>query len=85
MVCVFIMQLLIIACMHVCILCAVSVMIFQTFSCQDVGSHGQEDSYMTADYRVSCDSERYAFAYWWALAMVFVYPLGESCCSAYSV
>lgn len=68
--------------MHTYNLCimftAVSVMIFQTFSCQDVGSHEQEDSYMTADYRVSCDSERYAFAFWWAFAMVFVYPLGES-------
>ena len=31
---------------------------------------------MTADYSVSCTSERYSFAFWWAVAMVFVYPLG---------
>jgi hypothetical protein len=26
---------------------------------------------------VSCDSERYLFAFWWAVAMVFVYPVGK--------
>ena len=51
-------------------------MIFQTFSCHDVGSQEQEELYMTADYRVSCDSERYSFAFWWAFAMVFLYPIG---------
>jgi hypothetical protein len=55
----------------------VSVTIFQVFSCHNVGSHDQEDSYMAADHRVSCDSERYLFAFWWAIAMVFVYPVGK--------
>jgi hypothetical protein len=55
----------------------VSVMIFQTFSCHDVGAIDQDMSYMTADYSVSCASDRYAFAFWWAFAMVFVYPIGE--------
>lgn len=54
-----------------------SVTIFQVFSCHNVGSHDQEDSYMAADHRVSCDSERYLFAFWWAIAMVFVYPVGK--------
>ena len=54
----------------------VSVKIFQTFSCHDVGSQDEKEEYMTADYSVSCDSERYSFAFWWAVAMVFVYPLG---------
>jgi hypothetical protein len=60
-------------------LCAhsVSVTIFQTFSCHDVGSHDEEEEYMTADYSVSCASERYSFAFWWAVAMVFVYPIGR--------
>ena len=58
-------------------LCTVSVTIFQTFSCQNVGSYdSEEDEYMKADYSISCDSERYDFAYWWAVAMTFVYPLG---------
>ena len=55
----------------------VSVLIFQTFSCHDVGSHDEKEEYMTADYSVSCDSERYSFAFWWAVVMVFVYPLGK--------
>lgn len=54
-----------------------SVLIFQTFSCHDVGSHENADAYMVADHRVSCDSERYTFAFWWAVAMVLVYPVGE--------
>jgi len=53
------------------------VTIFQTFSCHDVGSQDEEEEYMTADYSVSCASERYAFAFWWAVAMVFVYPIGR--------
>jgi hypothetical protein len=31
---------------------------------------------MTADYSVSCDSEKYQFGYIWAVVMVFVYPIG---------
>jgi hypothetical protein len=55
----------------------VSVTIFQTFSCHDVGSQqDQEQAFMAADYSVSCDSERYSFAFWWAFAMIFVYPIG---------
>jgi hypothetical protein len=60
------------ACIH-----SVSVTIFQTFSCHDVGSQDEEEEYMTADYSVSCASERYSFAFWWAVAMVFVYPIGR--------
>jgi hypothetical protein len=56
---------------------SVSVTIFQTFSCHDVGSQDEEEEYMTADYSVSCASERYSFAFWWAVAMVFVYPIGR--------
>lgn len=49
----------------------VSVVIFNTFSCHDVGgSFETDDVYMSADYSVSCHSSRYTFAYWWALLMV---------------
>jgi len=58
------------------ILPSVSVLIFQTFSCHNVGSEDEEDMYMTSDYRVSCDSKRYKYAFWWAISMVFVYPVG---------
>ena len=58
-------------------LCLVSVAIFQTFSCHDVGSQDEPEEYMTADYSVSCGSGRYTFAFWWAVAMICVYPLGR--------
>ena len=60
----------------ICDVPAVSVTIFQTFSCHDVGAQGEKEEYMTADYSVSCASERYLFAVYWAGAMIFVYPLG---------
>ena len=66
------------ACIH-----SVSVTIFQTFSCHDVGSQDEKEEYMTADYSVSCASERYMFAFWWAVAMVFVYPIGRHRCYCY--
>ena len=53
--------------------CSVSIVIFNTFSCQDVGaddSSSSENTYMTADYSVSCSTQRYTFAFWWALTMV---------------
>ena len=49
-----------------------SVVIFNTFSCHDVGSDESSSSdnvYMKADYSVSCTAERYNFAFWWALIM----------------
>ena len=58
--------------MHLTLCFAVSIVIFNTFSCQDVGSDesSSDDIYMTADYSVSCSSNRYTFAYWWAIMMV---------------
>jgi hypothetical protein len=53
--------------------------IFQTFSCRDVDPEDSvqgSDSYMTADYSVSCDSQKYHFGYIWAIVMIFVYPIG---------
>ena len=65
-------------CVSVCTyIVPVSVTIFQTFSCHDVGSQDEKAEYMTADYSVSCASERYSFVFSWAVAMVFVYPLGK--------
>lgn len=38
------------------------------------------DTYMTADYQVPCDSDKYRFGFIWACIMIFVYPVG---CPAY--
>jgi hypothetical protein len=38
------------------------------------------DTYMTADYTVSCNSSEYRFGFIWACVMVLVYPIG---CPAY--
>lgn len=56
-----------------------SVTIFQTFSCQDVDPDDVEsggDDYMTVDYSVSCSSSKYHFGVAWAIASIFVYPIG---------
>jgi hypothetical protein len=56
-----------------------SAQIFSVFSCKDVDPDGVnegDDSYMTTDYSVSCSSAKYQFGQAWAIAMVFVYPIG---------
>jgi hypothetical protein len=61
------------------ILPARSAQIFSVFSCTDVDPdevNEGDDSYMTTDYSVSCSSAKYQFGRAWAIAMVFVYPLG---------
>lgn len=61
------------------ILPSLVVTIFETFRClnvdpDNVSSGG--DSYMRADYSISCHSSRYHFAVGWALMMILVYVLG---------
>jgi hypothetical protein len=61
------------------ILPGISAQIFSVFSCGDVDPdevNDGDDSYMTADYSVSCSSAKYHFGLAWAIAMVFVYPIG---------
>jgi len=56
-----------------------STVIFSTFSCDNVDPNSVEtgdDRFMTADYSMSCQSSRYHSAYYWAVAMIFVYPIG---------
>lgn len=57
---------------------AISSVIFATFSCTDVDSETPDRSevYMTVDYTVECYTDRYYFAFSWALVMVVVYPIG---------
>lgn len=31
---------------------------------------------MRADYSISCESKRYIFGYYWAIGMIFIYPIG---------
>ena len=57
----------------------VSVVIFQTFSCQDVDPDNVKrgtDSYMTVDYSVSCTSSNYHFGFLWAIISLCIYPVG---------
>ena len=58
----------------------ICTIIFRVFSpCKDVDPEdvaSGSDEYMTADYSISCDSNRYWFAYYYALCMVVVYPIG---------
>lgn len=63
------------------ILPGISSIIFATFSCTDVDSETPDESqvYMTVDYSVTCYSERYYFAFSWALVMIAVYPVGIPC------
>ena len=58
------------------ILPGISSIIFATFSCTDVDSDNQGQSYMTVDYSIECYTDRYYFAFSWALVMIFVYPIG---------
>ena len=58
----------------------ICTIIFRVFPpCEDVDPEdvsSGSDRYMTADYSISCDSNRYWFAYYYALCMVVVYPIG---------
>ena len=58
----------------------ICTIIFRVFSpCEDVDPENVSsgsDRYMTVDYSISCDSDRYWFAYYYALSMVVVYPIG---------
>lgn len=58
---------------------AIATTVFRTFSCQNVDPEDVEeggDSYMSADYSISCDSDRYRFAQSYASVMIVVYPIG---------
>jgi len=54
---------------------AVSSSIFGVFICKDVDFNGLQ-SYLVADFGILCSGERYEEVLKWALAAVFVYPLG---------
>jgi hypothetical protein len=62
------------------ILPSVSSTIFRMFSCENIDPDGTGDGsdfYLRADYTIACDSERYRFGMSWAIACVFLYPIGE--------
>jgi hypothetical protein len=57
----------------------VSTTIFGAFSCTSVDPEGLlpgTPTYLRNDYSISCDSPRYHFGVIWAVAMIFVYPIG---------
>ncbi len=44
---------------------------------------GYDRYYLTADLRISCESERYNFGRKWAYAMLFIYPVVKSYLMSY--
>ena len=64
------------------ILPSLSVKIFRMFDCTDVDPEGttkENDSYLTADMSISCNSEKYEIAQIYASFCVLVYPVGVPC------
>lgn len=53
-----------------------STIIFRCFNCTNVSSDSDTDTYLLADLSMSCQSDRYLFAWRWAIAMVVIYPIG---------
>jgi hypothetical protein len=58
------------------VLPSVTTTIFAMFRCQNVNPEGQLQSYLVVDYSINCSSVRYDFGYYWAVTMLFVYPIG---------
>ena len=54
--------------------------IFQTFSCTNIDPNdvdsASDDQYMTADFSISCESDRYHFGILYAICAIVVYPIG---------
>jgi hypothetical protein len=50
----------------------ISIYIFQTFNCDYI----VDEYYLTADYSISCEDDRYLWARSYAIGMVLLYPIG---------
>ena len=66
------------------ILPSVTTSIFNTFPCTNIDPDGEDsddagDFFMRSDLEVSCDAYLYHMAVAWAVAMIFVYPIGLPC------
>ena len=57
-----------------CVFPAVSQTIFQVFSCDSDFDDGQ--SFLRLDYSIKCQGPTYNFFFYYAIAMIFVYPIG---------
>ena len=61
------------------VLPGISSILFRFFVCQNVDPDDVvigSDRYMTADYSISCDSDRRFFGLVWTVVMILVYPVG---------
>jgi len=62
------------------ILPSVTTTIFRTFLCTNLDPNGEDDAdsdwYLTADMNISCTSDYYYNGVYYAIAMLFVYPIG---------
>ncbi|CBJ33129.1 asn/thr-rich large protein family protein [Ectocarpus siliculosus] len=52
----------------------ISTVVFQTFSCEDLPEIGK--SYLRADFRIECDTQRHTLYKAYAGVMICIYPLG---------
>ncbi|CAN0211589.1 unnamed protein product, partial [Hapterophycus canaliculatus] len=50
-----------------------STLILEAFDCQDFDDGS---SYLKADFRISCNSDKYTFIYGYAIAMAIIFPAG---------
>jgi hypothetical protein len=62
------------------VLPSVTTTIFRTFLCTNIDPRNedseQSDRYLTADMSISCEDPNYYTAWYYALAMIAVYPIG---------
>ena len=66
------------------VLPSVTTSIFNTFPCTNIDPDGEDsdgagDYFMRSDLDMSCDAHAYHMAVAWAVAMIFVYPIGLPC------
>jgi predicted outer membrane repeat protein len=66
------------------VLPSVTTSIFNTFPCTNIDPNGEDsdvagDYFMRSDLNMSCDAHAYHMAVAWAVAMIFVYPIGLPC------
>ncbi|CAM9587167.1 unnamed protein product [Ectocarpus fasciculatus] len=52
----------------------ISTVVFQTFACEDLPEIGK--SYLRADFRIECDTQRHTLYKAYAAVMICIYPLG---------
>ena len=61
-----------------CVLGSTSTTLFHYLVCDEFDEILPSEAFLAKDYSVSCNSDRYLAFRWYAIAMIMVYPVGES-------